>query len=72
MTRNPPLLTRKQRELLAELEELAESFGLDYANIRNYNPDARTPMLEVMKNKLVRGQVIMWYTHHCDVRSASP
>jgi hypothetical protein len=38
MARNPPLLTRKQRELLAELEELAESFGLDYANIRNYNP----------------------------------
>lgn len=62
MARNPSLLTRKQRKLLAELETLAESFGLDYANIRDYELDARTLMLEVMKNKLVRGQVIMWYT----------
>ena len=62
MARDPSLLTRKQHKLLAELESMAESFGLDYANIRDYEPDARTPILEVIKNKLVRGQVIMWYT----------
>jgi hypothetical protein len=55
-------LTRKQRHLLREIEQLAELFSLDYSNIDEYKPKARTPMLEVMKNKLVRGQVIIWYT----------
>jgi hypothetical protein len=55
-------LTRKQRRLLKELEDLTELFGLDYANIHEYEPEARSPVLEVMKDKLVRAQVIMWYT----------
>jgi hypothetical protein len=55
-------LTRKQRNLLTEVENIAELFGLDYSNILEYEPDSRSPMLEVMKNKLVRGQIIIWYT----------
>ena len=55
-------LTKKQRNLLNELHALADLFGLDYANIAQYEREARTPFLEVMKNKLVRARVIMWYT----------
>ena len=36
-------------------------FGLDYPNITEYEREARTPFLEVMKNKLVRARVIMSY-----------
>lgn len=55
-------LTKKQRDLVRELEDLADLFGLDYANISEYERAARTPCLELMKDKLVRAQVIMWYT----------
>jgi hypothetical protein len=56
------LLTAKQRRLVREIEQIAETFTLDYHDIRRYEPEARTPVLEIMKNKLVRGQVILWYT----------
>jgi hypothetical protein len=55
-------LTKKQHNLLLELHALAELFGLDYPNITEYEREAKTPFLEVMKNKLVRAHVIMWYT----------
>ncbi|PYS31187.1 MAG: hypothetical protein DMF75_14970 [Acidobacteria bacterium] len=55
-------LTKKQQNLLDELHALAELFGLDYANIREYEREARTPFLEVMKRKLVLAQVVTWYT----------
>jgi hypothetical protein len=35
---------------------------VDYANIIDYEQAARTPLLEIMKSKIVRGQVILWYT----------
>lgn len=54
-------LTAKQRRLVRDIDQIAEIFGLDYRDIRRYERDARTPVLEVMKNKLVRGQVILWY-----------
>ncbi|TMH44051.1 MAG: hypothetical protein E6H54_09855 [Betaproteobacteria bacterium] len=56
------LLTAKQRRLVHEIEQIAETFSLDYQDIRRYEREARTPVLEIMKNKLVRGQVILWYT----------
>lgn len=58
----PAQLTTKQRRLLSELERIAKSFAVDYAQIRDYEPGARTAMLGVMKDKLVRGQVVIWYT----------
>jgi len=54
-------LTRKQRRLVRQIDQIVETFGLDYRDIRGYERDARTPVLEIMKNKLVRGQVILWY-----------
>ena len=35
---------------------------MDYTNIQEYDSAARSPLLEVMKNKFVRGQIIIWYT----------
>jgi len=55
-------LTKKQKNLFKELEGIAELFGVDYANIIDYEQAARTPLLEIMKSKIVRGQVILWYT----------
>lgn len=55
-------LTAKQNLILGEIRKLAEVFGMDYENILDYDPDSRTTMLEVMKNKMIRGQVIIWYT----------
>src|SRR5438876_10154883 len=54
--------TRKQRALLTEIEEISATFGLDYTNIGEYEPAARTPRLEATKRTLVRGQVILFYT----------
>lgn len=55
-------LTRKQHHLIKELDELTILFGMDYHNINEYKDEAKTPCLEVMKNKLVRSQVIISYT----------
>jgi len=62
MAPHSPPLTPKQRKQLSEVEHIAESFGLDYANARDYESNQRGPMLDAMKNKLVRGQVVIWYT----------
>jgi hypothetical protein len=56
------LLTRKQRLLVQELEEIAEIATVDFANIRDYDRGVRTVYLELMRNQLVRGFVIMKYT----------
>jgi hypothetical protein len=48
MSKSDPL-TKRQRDLLRDLHSLAELFGLDYTNIQEYERDARTPFLEVMK-----------------------
>ena len=57
-----PKLTRKQNILLKELGALAELFDIDYANIANYEPAARTAKLESMKRHLVIGEVVRSYT----------
>lgn len=55
-------LTRRQRELVKELDELSSRLLLDYNNILDYEAASRTPYLEAMRNKLIRGQVTVWYT----------
>lgn len=55
-------LTQKQKALLKDLQELAELIGQDYDNILSYEPDARTASLELMRDQMVRGEVIMSYT----------
>jgi hypothetical protein len=44
-----------------EVEQLAALFGMDCDNISEYEPEARTTYLEVMKNKLITAQVISSY-----------
>jgi hypothetical protein len=55
-------LTRLQKKLLAELEVIAEIARLDYGNILDYDPEDRTARLRLMKNQIVRSQVIADYT----------
>jgi len=55
-------LTKKQRDLLRELEGICAEFNFDYQNISVYDPEARTAYLEAARDKIVRGQVIIWYT----------
>lgn len=56
------VLTRLQRSLLGELAEVAELARLDYANILDYDSEERTPRLRLMKNQIVRSQIIADYT----------
>ena len=55
-------LTAKQRRLIAEFEEIAAAARIDYWNILDYEEDARTPILQIMKQQLIRGEIIMRYT----------
>jgi hypothetical protein len=55
-------LTSKQRRLLKELDEVAEFLNLDYRNVLQWEKAGRTPYLEAARDKIVRGQVIIWYT----------
>ncbi len=55
-------LTQRQRKLIDELEEIARIVRVDYWNIREREKEARTPVLEVMKRELIRGEVIGQYT----------
>lgn len=55
-------LTRKQRKLTKELEAIAETIGVDYWNILNREPEGRTPILEVIKRELIRGEIVNQYT----------
>ncbi len=55
-------LTKLQKRLLAEVTEIAELSRVDYENILDYHEEERTPRLRLMKNQIVRSQVIADYT----------
>jgi hypothetical protein len=55
-------LTKKQKELIKELDDITSVLRLDYQNIDEYEKEARTPYLQAAKDKIIRGQVIVWYT----------
>jgi hypothetical protein len=55
-------LTQRQRKLMDELETITSIVRVDYWNIRDRKKDVRTPVLEVMKRELIRGEVIGQYT----------
>jgi hypothetical protein len=57
-----PRLTRKQKSLIAELNDISSLFSLDYQNILEYDKEARTLYLEKARDTIVRGQIIIWYT----------
>jgi len=53
-------LTGHQRRLLKEIEQVADIAKLDYPQIEKaYAPEARTTILLLMKDKIVRGDVIV-------------
>jgi len=55
-------LTSSQKKLLKELKEIAGMARLDYVDILDYDPEERTPRLRLMKNQIVRSQIIADYT----------
>jgi len=55
-------LTKKQRELVDELDQLFEWCALDYRNIEEYEPESRTTYLTIIKNQIIRSHMIMDYT----------
>lgn len=54
-------LTAVQRRLKREVEQIAAAIGMDYWNIENYDEGARITALNVMKNQLIRGEIVMKY-----------
>jgi hypothetical protein len=58
----PSVLTKKQRALISELTQIRDLLELDFERIEDCKAESRTIRLLVMRNKLVRGQVIVWYT----------
>jgi hypothetical protein len=54
----PKTLTPKQRTLIAEIEAIASIVHMDHWNILSYSRESRTTCLELIKNKLVRSEVI--------------
>jgi hypothetical protein len=55
-------LTRCQRHLVSEIEEIASLLKLDYVDIKSYERAARMPLLEMMRRKIIISEVITIYT----------
>lgn len=56
-------LTRAERKLQAEVKEIAFLVGVDFWAVEeHYKSGYRKAKLELMKDKLVRSEVIYWYT----------
>ena len=55
-------LKPKQRRLIAEIEEIAATVQMDYWNIGDYVEEGRTTILELMKQQLIRSEIITRYT----------
>lgn len=62
ITLSPTKLTKKQQMLVEEIEEIVWLFALEYQNLEYLEAHERTLHLEVVRNKIIRGQVIVWYT----------
>jgi hypothetical protein len=55
-------LTSTQRRLRAEIEEIASVINLDHWNIEEYKAERRTTQLKLMKDQLIRSEIIIKYT----------
>lgn len=55
-------LTLKQQRLVNDLDKLSRLLRIDYRNALVYDKEGRTAYLEAARDKIVRGQVIIWYT----------
>jgi len=55
-------LTSSQRRLLNEVEEIFGLVGMDVWKIEEHDPDKRIMDLNIIKDKLIRGEVVGQYT----------
>jgi hypothetical protein len=56
-------LTAVERKLQAEVKDIAFLVDVDFWAVEeHYKPGYRKAKLELMKDKLVRSEVIYWYT----------
>jgi len=55
-------LTRTEKNLRSEVEEIAATINMDVWNIQDYEPSERLIYLRLMKDKLIRSEVINKYT----------
>ena len=55
-------LTAHQLKVFREVEEIASMIKLDYPYILAYERDARTPIIEHMRRKMILSEVITLYT----------
>ena len=54
-------LTTTQRNLIKELDEIVELFGLNYGKISEIEKEARIPYIRLAKDQYIRSQVVMTY-----------
>lgn len=55
-------LTRQQQRLVRELDEIAVRLRMNYREIERYEPAERTPRLKLVRDHLVRGEIVLAYT----------
>lgn len=60
MARNQ--LTRQQKRLIQELDEIVVRLRMNYREIEKYEPAERTPRLKLVRDHLVRGEIVLAYT----------
>lgn len=57
-----PPLTATQRRLVRELDEITARMRLNYREIAKYESDERLPRLRLVRDHLVRGEIVLAYT----------
>lgn len=56
-------LTRKQSQLVAEIKEIMKTLSIDTEQvISETKPREVTVALEVMRNEVIKGRIVNWYT----------
>jgi hypothetical protein len=55
-------LTIKQQRLVRELDEIVLRLRMNYREIEKYEPAERTPRLKLVRDHLVRGEIVLAYT----------
>ena len=56
------ILTKYQKRLVCELQEIYDILSLDFYGIKAYPKEQRTTRLELMKRAAVRAEVVTTYT----------
>lgn len=55
-------LTRQQQRLVRELDEIVPRLRMNYREIEEYEPAERTPRLKLVRDHIVRGEIVLAYT----------